>query len=47
MTQKELEIAEAFCKEYERLCDLFVIDPEKHKSYRDFKEMLNDERKDT
>lgn len=44
MTKDELEIIQAFKQEYERLCDLFIIRPEKHRSYQEVEKLLNAEK---
>lgn len=31
-----------FVAEYERLCDMFCVKPERHSLYRDLKEFLNE-----
>lgn len=35
MTSEELRVLRALLREYERVCDMFVLKPLQHEAYRD------------
>lgn len=40
MTQNEVKIVEALLRDYERLCDQFIVKPERHEAYVNAMELV-------
>ena len=43
MTEEQLRIIRAFIAEYERLCDQFIVTPEKHEAYNEVVQLVKEQ----